>query len=603
MAKTAPRQQTPTPLEGYLEYSVPASLGSSVIDGGPPSPAPSPAPLATPVTGPSFSTLPRWRKYGIFICCCLMQFLLQLDVSGVAVTIPKIASDEKATQVKAFALATCYCLAQTVFQLVFSHVSPALGRKLMFLTGLLFYVVGASVAAGRVNIDILIAARVIQGIGSAGMFTIPAILIVEMTQPRQRAGWVAFSQAWGALGNICGPLAAGAMFHIGWSWNAIFAVETCLAGLLFLALMSLLPWDSRSITERLHELRSCDWLGMGLFFACAVELLVPINIGGATKSTPWDSIAVLALLGFGFVTLILLIYHQRRLAKRPAFPSEIFTRRPTTGHRHPFKLFVSISPSIAFLGNAVCGILLLGVFYSLVIFWEGIREQQTAMVGVKLLSMTLTYPVAFAITGLAIRKWGRIKQAIAVGATMSTLGLFLMTMFMTKRTPEPVLIIICFMAGAGCGVFAPAMVNAVIALTPPRWHSQAIATRTLLYTAGQCIGVSLSMAIFTATFKARFLDPDVNSRLKATGGEMVFESPQELISNIKNLAAMAPEGELIGMVTRSLQYVWCSAGVLAAITGISAIAMQCPDLPPDRTTPPPRPGEEQQRNSIEMVSR
>lgn len=384
--------------------------------------------------------------------------------------------------------------------------------------------------------------------------------------------------------------------------NSIFAVEVGIAGLLFLTLMCLLPWDSRSITERLHELTRCDWLGMVLFFACAVALLVPINIGGATASTPWNSTPVLATFGSGFVSLILLIYHQRRLARRPAFPSEIFARRPTTGFRHPWKLFVSIGPSIAFLGNAVGGVLLLGVFYSLVIFWEGVRQKSTVMVGVVLLSMTITYPTAFALTGLAIRKWGRIKYAIAVGATMSTLGLFFM-MFITEHTPEPFLIIICFIAGAGCGVFAPAMVNAVIALTDSRWHSHAIATRTLLYTAGQCIGISLGMAIFTAAFKASFEAPDVNPTLKEKCREMGFASPQELISNIKSLSVLTPDGELIGMVTESLQHLWCFASILAAITGTLAVLMQCPDLPPDRTTPPARPDEEQQTNGMEMASR
>lgn len=59
--------------------------------------------------------------------------------------------------------------------------------------------------------DVLIGARVVQGIGAAGMFTMSAIVIVEMTQPRQRAGWTSLSQAFGAVGNICGPLAAGLM--------------------------------------------------------------------------------------------------------------------------------------------------------------------------------------------------------------------------------------------------------------------------------------------------------------------------------------------------------------------------------------------------------
>lgn len=112
----------------------------------------------------------------------------------------------------AFILATGYYLAQTVFQLAFSHVSHALGRKVMYLVGLVLFFVGATVASTGVPIDALIGMRIVQGIGAAGMFTMSAIVIVDMTQPRERAGWTSISQAFGALGNICGPLYAGRMF-------------------------------------------------------------------------------------------------------------------------------------------------------------------------------------------------------------------------------------------------------------------------------------------------------------------------------------------------------------------------------------------------------
>lgn len=151
--------------------------------------------------------------------------------------------------------------------------------------------------------------------------------------------------------------------------NSIFAVELIAASLLFVALMYLLPWDNRSLKERLHELKRCDWIGMGLFFACAVALLVPINVGGATESTQWKSAPVLVTFGAGLVALVLLIFQQRRWPpERPVFPAEVFARRPTTGIWPLRKIFISISPCIAFFGNAVCGILLFAVFYTLVIF-------------------------------------------------------------------------------------------------------------------------------------------------------------------------------------------------------------------------------------------
>ena len=130
-----------------------------------------------------------------------------------------IAKDLKVKQVIVFTVATGYFLAQTVFQLVFSHVSHAIGRKYVYLSGVALFLVGAVVAATSPGSNALIGGRVLQGIGAAGMFTMSAIVVVEIMQPRQRAAWTAISQAAGALGNICGPLFAGLLTtKFGFTW-------------------------------------------------------------------------------------------------------------------------------------------------------------------------------------------------------------------------------------------------------------------------------------------------------------------------------------------------------------------------------------------------
>lgn len=488
----------------------------------------------------------------------------------------------------------------------------------MYISGLLLFLAGAIAAATRPAIDVLIGARVVQGIGAAGMFTMSAIVIVEMTQPRQRAGWTSISQAFGALGNICGPLAAGLMctrhgrpwvsrsfgifFYMQMAWctgmlncnktqSFIFIVEAVIATVLLFALVWLLPGGSRSRKDRLRELKGCDWCGILLFFVCSVALLVPINIGGTAERLGWNSPPVISCFALGLFSLIVLVYHQRyragRMTSRPAFPREIFARRAT---------------NVAFLGNAVCGVLLSMVFYHLVLFWDGVRRKSTVEVGKMLLSVTLTYPVAFAVTGIAIRRWGHIKYATAAGATLATLGLGLMQI-MTERAPQVGLLVICVCAGAGCGIFTPAMVNAVIATTDSRWHPQAIATRTLLYTAGQCIGVSLGLAIFTNVFRHRFDAHDGDAAIRAAAVKTVLSSPQELVGKLETLWVISPNGELVRMVVGALRAVWAVACVLAGVTGALAIWMRFPDLAKDSTTERVLPDEERQEDSTEMKPR
>lgn len=91
-------------------------------------------------------------------------------------------------------------------------MSHGLGRKYVYLSGVSFYIIGAAVAIASHCTRQLVAARTLQGVGAAGMFTMSAIVVVEMMPPRERAAYTAMSQASGALGNICGPLFAALLY-------------------------------------------------------------------------------------------------------------------------------------------------------------------------------------------------------------------------------------------------------------------------------------------------------------------------------------------------------------------------------------------------------
>lgn len=329
-------------------------------------------------------------------------------------------------------------------------------------------------------------------------------------------------------------------------------MELVFVGTLFAALVFLLPGWHRGTAHPLQELKRCDWTGMLAFFVCSVATLVPINIGGAVQR--WNSGAVLGSLAGGALSLGFLVYHQRYVAARPAFPREVFGRAVTNA---------------AFLGSLVSGMLLSMVFYNLVLFWEGVRHLRTMRVGQMLLSVTLTYTAAAAATGIAIRACGRVRWATVTGAALSAAGLGLMQL-MDAGTPVAGLVVICACAAAGCGVFLPAMINTVLASTDMEWHSHAIAMRTLLYTAGQSVGVSAGLAIFTNNFKYQNMKAH-----QANGGGI--STPQDLMQVIKDLPP-----EVVGLINTALRWVWGVACVLALVAGIVACIPACPELPEDR---------------------
>lgn len=295
---------------------------------------------------------------------------------------------------------------------------------------------------------------------------------------------------------------------------------------------------------------------MVLFLVCSTATLIVINIGGTIQ--PWGSPAVISCIVVSVLSLIALAVHQRYIAKNPAFPRQVFSR-PVT--------------NVAFLGSLFGGLLLSMIFYNLVLFWEGVRHMDTMDVGVVLLSVSLTYATSAALTGIAIKQCGRIKWATIVGTVFSTLGLGLMY-YMTQSTPMAPLIVISMLVASGCGIFLPAMVNTILASTENHWHCHAIAMRMLTYTAGQCMGVSIGLAIFTNVF-AKELVTLKNSTPFDLGGI----TPQSLMRVIKDLP---PDSEVYTLIVNALRCIWVAASVMAFVAGILACVLKCPNLPEDR---------------------
>lgn len=300
---------------------------------------------------------------------------------------------------------------------------------------------------------------------------------------------------------------------------------------------------------------------MFLFLVGSVTTLVPVNIGGAVQS--WDSPAVTICFIVGGVSLFALAMQQRFLAKNPAFPKQIFSRPETC---------------VAFFGSLVSGMLLSMVFYNLVIFWEGVRHITTVYVGIMLLSVTLTFAVFAAVTGVVIKVWGCIWWATASGSVFAILGLTLMAVYLTQTTPIPSLVFICMTTAAGCGIFLPAMINTVLATTEKGWHSHAIAMRTLLYTGGQCMGISVGLAIFMNKLASKIAK--FNKDAGPNGLPVVGITPQSLLRVIKELP---PNSEAIKLIVGALQWVWVSAVIMACVAGIMVCWYMPPDLPKDGT--------------------
>ncbi|WP_372659404.1 multidrug effflux MFS transporter [Hydrogenophaga sp.] len=148
-----------------------------------------------------------------------------------------------------------YVVAYGVLQLVYGPVSDRLGRKKVLLFGLAVAGAGSVLAALAPDLPTLVAARVLQGAGSAAGMVVGRAMVQDLFVGPERTRVMAYV---GMAMGFCPPLATvvGGQLHVYFGWRANFVLIACLALVLFVAAWRGLPDHQRSTTVQPHWLRA-----------------------------------------------------------------------------------------------------------------------------------------------------------------------------------------------------------------------------------------------------------------------------------------------------------------------------------------------------------
>ncbi len=168
-----------------------------------------------------------------------------LDSSIVNVALPTLARTFHAPVTAIEWVSLAYLLSLTLLLLPFGRLADALGRRRVYLAGVVLFTIGSGLCAAAPSLALLIAARVVQGVGAA-MVSANGIAIVTASFPaeiRGRAlGWIGATVG---IGLTVGPPLGGWLIELG-SWRTIFLVNLPIGVVLTAAGVSLLPRDERA---------------------------------------------------------------------------------------------------------------------------------------------------------------------------------------------------------------------------------------------------------------------------------------------------------------------------------------------------------------------
>lgn len=265
-----------------------------------------------PAPSPAGDGLPTPRRYWAVFALLAAIVLAVLDGAIANVALPTMAGALLVTPAASIWIVSGYQLALVVSLLPFSALGESIGYRPVFTAGVLAFTLASALCAMSPNLPVLVAARVLQGLGAAGIMGMLAGLL-RFTYPQRllgtAIGWNALAVA---LGSAVGPtLGAGILSLATWPW--LFAVNIPFGILVLLA--------TPALPETEPHRRPVDGVSVllnGLFFAPLI-----LGVDRLTEAPLWAGVLLLVAA----VSLILLV---RREAPKvaPLIPLDLLRRQP-----------------------------------------------------------------------------------------------------------------------------------------------------------------------------------------------------------------------------------------------------------------------------------
>ncbi|HLM31869.1 MAG TPA: MFS transporter [Solirubrobacterales bacterium] len=338
------------------------------------------------------------RRWIALALLCVAQFVVVLDASIVNVALPTIGESLSFSQDNLSWVVNAYVLTFGGFLLLGGRMADLLGRRRVFMGGLVLFAL-ASLAGGLAESDAaLIAARAVQGLGAAILS--PAALSIITTTFSDGAERNKALGAWGAVagsGGAAGVLLGGILTeYAGWEWVLWVNVPI---GIIAALLAPRLIAESRSDSET----RSFDAAG-AVSITAALAILVYALV--EAPDAGWGSAQTIGLLAGAVVLAGAFVAIERR-AKAPLVPFSIFRLRTLTG---------------ANVVGILTGASLFSMFFFISLYMQNVLGYSAIKAGLSYLPLAGSIIIAAGIASQLVTKIG-FKPVLAAGMALIAAGL------------------------------------------------------------------------------------------------------------------------------------------------------------------------------------
>ena len=400
----------------------------------------------------------------------ITMLLAMLDNTIVGTALPRIIGDLNGDPAHLSWVVTAYILGSTVSTPIWGKIGDLYGRKSIFITAVVMFLVGSALCGLANGMMQLIAFRAFQGLGAGGLFVGVMAIIGDLVSPRERGKYMGMFAAVMAAAMIGGPLAGGFLTdNLSWRWA--FYINVPIGGVALFVLVTKMHLPKYRSEHRI------DWWGAGLLSVAVTTLVLLTTWGGVEYR--WASPQILGLGALTIAATGAFLWLERRVPE-PILPLTVFANRN-----------FSLVTAIGFL----VGLAMFGAVTFLPLYQQTVQGASATNSGLLLLPMMGGMLVTTIVIGRATTRTGRYRIFPIVGGVVMALG-FLLLAQLDSSTSKPLSAVYMVVLGTGMGFLMQTTMLVAQNSVHPRDMGVASSTSTFFRNIGGSVGVSIFGAIF-----------------------------------------------------------------------------------------------------------
>jgi EmrB/QacA subfamily drug resistance transporter len=409
----------------------------------------------------------RWLVVG---SVCVGAFMGQVDSSITQMLLPRLELEFDARLSSVSWVAVAYLLAMAAFLPIFGRLADMVGRKLLYTGGFLLFVLGSALCGLAPNLPVLIAFRVVQGIGAALLSSNSVAIVVAAAGPAQRGRALGIQSAAQAVGLSAGPAIGGLILDaLDWRWVFFINVPVGLAG-------TVLGWFVLPPTKDLPDDSRFDWKGAFLIAPALTAFIAVLNEGYA-----WGASSP-ALLGCALLAVILLTLFVRseKRAEAPLIDLALFRQSAFTAGN---------------IAGLMCYAALFGLFFLMPFIFVRAYRDSTFAAGLRL---TIVPAMLGAIAPVGGALYDRLGPRLLTVSGMLICIAALTLLFAVLDGAQGSLPLVMFalaLFGIGQGLFISPNNGAIVAAAPASLTGEAGGLLNVMRSCGISIGVAAASSL------------------------------------------------------------------------------------------------------------